>query len=63
VTETTALGAAFAAGLTVGFWAGDDELRTLGRVDRRFEPNMTADERERRLAEWDKGIERSFGWV
>ena len=63
VTETTALGAAFAAGLTVGFWAGDDELRTLGRVDRRFEPNMTADERERRLAQWDKGIDRSFGWV
>jgi glycerol kinase len=63
VAETTALGAAFAAGLTVGFWSGEDELRTLGRVDRRFEPAMTVDEREGRLAEWAKGVERSLDWV
>ncbi len=63
VTETTAMGAAFAAGLTVGFWADEDELRALWREDRRFEPTMSEPDRAHIIAEWDKGVERSLGWV
>lgn len=63
VAETTAMGAAFAAGLTVGFWADEDELRALWREDRRFEPTMSEPDRAHIIAEWDKGVERSLGWV
>ena len=60
VVETTALGAAFAAGLAVGFWSGLDELRALWREDRRFAPAMAAAERERLLAGWRRAVEHSF---
>lgn len=63
VTETTALGAAFAAGLAVGVWGGLDELRALWREEARFEPVMPAEEREERLSTWRKAVERSLGWV
>ncbi|MBJ7433888.1 MAG: glycerol kinase GlpK [Microbacteriaceae bacterium] len=63
VTETTAMGAAFAAGLTVGFWVDEDELRAVWREDRRFEPTMSEPDRAHIIAEWDKGVERSLGWV
>lgn len=63
VTETTALGAAFVAGLTVGLWASEDEIRALWAEDRRFEPSMEAAERDRLLAEWAKGVSRSLDWV
>jgi len=63
VIETTALGAAFAAGLAVGVWSGLDELRGLWREDARFEPRMGAAEREERLALWRKAVERSLGWA
>ena len=63
VTETTALGAAYLAGLTVGFWPDENALRGLWAEDRRFEPMMSASEREARLAEWVKGVERSLNWV
>ena len=63
VTETTAMGAAFAAGLTVGFWTDEDELRAVWREDRRFEPTMSEPDRANAISEWDKGVERSLGWV
>jgi glycerol kinase len=63
VTETTALGAAFAAGLAVGFWSGTDELRERWAEDRRWEPDMDEAERERQYRQWKRAVERTFGWV
>ncbi len=63
VTETTALGAAFAAGLATGFWSGTEELRERWAEDRRWEPSMEEGERERRYAQWKKAVERTFDWV
>ncbi len=63
VTETTALGAAFAAGLAVGFWPDQDDLRERWSEDRRWEPAMEESERERQYAQWKKAVQRSFGWV
>ena len=63
VAETTALGAAYAAGLAVGFWESRDELRELWREDKRWEPRMSEDERERRLRLWKKAVTRTFDWV
>jgi glycerol kinase len=62
VTETTALGAAYAAGLAAGFWDGQDELRERWAEDKRWEPQMDEDERERRYARWKQAVERSLGW-
>lgn len=63
VIETTALGAAYAAGLAVGFWADLGELRANWREDRRWEPRFTAEDREERLAMWKKAVTRSFDWL
>ncbi|MCW3020195.1 MAG: glycerol kinase [Solirubrobacterales bacterium] len=63
VTEITALGAAFAAGLAVGFWSDRDELRERWSEDKRWEPAMEESEREREYAQWKKAVERSFAWV
>jgi glycerol kinase len=63
VAETTALGAAYAAGLAVGFWTSVDELRTNWREDRRWEPQTTPEEREALLATWKKAVTRTFDWV
>jgi glycerol kinase len=63
VAETTAVGAAYAAGLAVGFWSGLDELRSLASEARRWEPSMAAAEREAGIARWHKGVERTLGWV
>ncbi len=63
VTETTALGAAFAAGLAVGFWTDLEDLRGRWREDRRWQPQMDPAERERRYATWKKAVRRSFDWV
>jgi glycerol kinase len=63
VIETTALGAAYAAGLAVGFWADLDELRANWREERRFEPTMDAVERAERMRIWRKAITRTFDWV
>jgi len=62
VSETTCLGAAFAAGLAVGFWSGLDELESLWTEDRRWEPAMAEDERERRLARWKQAVQRTLDW-
>ncbi len=63
VTETTALGAAFAAGLAVGFWADQAELRARWQEDRRWEPQMGSAQREREYAQWKKAVTRSFDWA
>ncbi len=63
VTETTALGAAFAAGLAVGFWSDQDELRERWSLDRRWEPQMDESTRAREYAQWKKAVTRSFGWA
>ena len=63
VTETTALGAAFAAGLAVGQWDSPDRLRELWREDRRWSPQMPEAERERLLGRWNAAVERTLGWA
>jgi glycerol kinase len=62
VTETTALGAAYLAGLARGFWAGPGELRANRQGDKRFEPRMGAPERAERRARWQKAVERAKAW-
>jgi len=62
-SETTVVGAAYAAGLAVGFWAGLDELAAHWEVDRTFAPKMDPADRARRYGEWRKAVERSMGWV
>ncbi len=63
VTETTALGAAYLAGLATGFWAGADELTAQWVMDRCFEPTMGADERASKRARWRQAVQRAKGWV
>ncbi len=63
VTETTALGAAFAAGLAVGFWKDEAELRERWAEDRRWLPAMDEQLREREYAQWKKAVSRSLDWV
>jgi glycerol kinase len=63
VTETTALGAAYAAGLAVGFFSGTEELVANWAVDRRWEPQMNAATRETLYRGWKKAVTRSFDWV
>ncbi len=60
--ETTALGAAYLAGLARGFWPDMEELRRNWKVDRVFEPAMTALDREKKIAGWKKAVTRSFDW-
>jgi glycerol kinase len=63
VTETTALGAAYAAGLAVGFFRDQDELRANWAVGREWRPGMAPERRERLCGQWKKAVERSFDWV
>jgi glycerol kinase len=63
VAETTALGAAYAAGLAVGFWSGLDELRANWAEDRRWAPAMPAVDRDRLYASWRKAVTKSLGWA
>jgi glycerol kinase len=62
VTETTALGAAYLAGLATGFWASPGELKAKRARDVRFEPQMSAAERGERRARWQKAVERAKEW-
>jgi glycerol kinase len=63
VAETTALGAAYAAGLAVGFWKEVEELRKNWQVDRTWEPKMDPTEREKEYKLWKKAVTRTFDWV
>jgi glycerol kinase len=63
VAETTALGAAYAAGLAVGFWDNLEDLRKNWGVDKTWEPQMDADTRARLYKGWLKAVQRTLGWV
>ncbi|MGO4691692.1 glycerol kinase GlpK [Glaciibacter sp. 2TAF33] len=63
VAETTALGAAYAAGLAVGFWSDLDDLRHNWQEDSRWTPQMDDDERDRQLRNWKKAVTKTFDWV
>ena len=63
VTETTALGAAYLAGLATGVWQGGDEIAAQWAVDRRFEPSLPEPQRLARIARWREAVERSRGWA
>ncbi|NGO71588.1 glycerol kinase GlpK [Streptomyces boncukensis] len=62
VSETTCLGAAYAAGLATGVWSDLDELRTQWRRDAEWTPRMSEEEREREYHNWHKAVQRSLGW-
>ena len=63
VTETTALGAAYAAGLAVGFWSDLDQLRNYWKEGNRWIPNMDDKERQRQIALWKKAVTKTLDWV
>ncbi|GAA3528395.1 glycerol kinase GlpK [Aeromicrobium panaciterrae] len=63
VAETTALGAAYAAGLAVGFWAGTDELVANWNESKRWEPTSTQEQRDVGHAQWKKAVDRTLDWV
>ena len=63
VAETTALGAAYAAGLGAGFWRSTDELREHWQEDRRWTPTWSAQRRAEGYTGWRKAVERTLGWI
>jgi glycerol kinase len=63
VQETTALGAAYLAGLGVGFWSDIGQLAQLWRSDGRFEPAISGDERDSRIVQWRRAVDRSRAWA
>jgi glycerol kinase len=63
VAETTALGAAYAAGLAVGFWTDLDSLRQQWKADRQWEPRWREEQRDEAFHGWQKAVERSYGWI
>ena len=63
VAETTALGAAYAAGLAVGVWSDLNDLRANWRMDKRWEPRWSADQRDTGYAGWEKALQRTLDWV
>jgi glycerol kinase len=62
VLETTALGAAYLAGLTVDLWNSREEIAGQWQAERRFEPRMEAGRREELMARWREAVQRSLGW-
>jgi len=63
VTETTALGAAYLAGLATGFWTSQEEIAMQWQLEREFEPAMSADQREALYAGWGRAVERARAWA
>jgi glycerol kinase len=63
VAETTALGAAYAAGIAVGFWQGEQDVIDNWAEDKRWSPSMESDERERLYRNWKKAVTKTFEWV
>lgn len=62
-TETTAMGAAYLAGIATGFWKGQDDVLANWAIDREFEPQMAEEDRQARLKGWRKAVKRSFDWA
>jgi len=63
VAETTALGAAYLAGLAIGYWKNLAEIEANWQLDRRFEPSMAAERRTNLLRGWRRAVERSRDWA
>ncbi|CAI9403829.1 glycerol kinase GlpK [Aestuariimicrobium sp. T2.26MG-19.2B] len=63
VAETTALGAAYAAGIAVGYWSGEQDVIDNWAEDKRWEPNMDPEDRDRQYRLWKKAVTRTFDWV
>ena len=63
ILETTALGAAYLAGLAVGFWGSIDEIKKQWAIDKKFEPEMEKEKVDRLLKYWNKAVSRSLNWV
>ncbi|HEX8352298.1 MAG TPA: hypothetical protein VF611_05360, partial [Pyrinomonadaceae bacterium] len=63
ITETTALGAAYLAGLAVGYWEGRAELSARNKAGIRYRPGMSSAERNRLRGDWVRAVERAGGWV
>jgi glycerol kinase len=63
ITETTSLGAAYAAGIAVGFWSDLEELRAHWQVDQTWEPEMDRAESNKLYRGWQKAVQRTFNWV
>lgn len=63
ISETTALGAAYAAGLAVGYWSGMDELSSTWSKEKEWIPEMTEEKRELLYSKWKKAVDRSFNWM
>ena len=63
VAETTALGAAYAAGLAVGYWKDENDIRNNWGEDKRWSPQMPEDERERLYRNWKKAVTKTLDWV
>ena len=63
VAETTALGAAYAAGLAVGYWSGEEDIRTNWAEDKRWEPSMDQGKRDKLYRKWRKAVTKTFDWV
>ncbi|MEG1365252.1 MAG: FGGY-family carbohydrate kinase, partial [Cetobacterium sp.] len=62
IVETTALGAAYLAGIAVGFWESKEEIRTKWCLDKKFEPSMCEDGRAEKYKGWKKAVKRSLKW-
>jgi glycerol kinase len=62
VTETTALGAAYLAGLAVGFWKSKEEIRNRWQVETKFDPAIGEERKEKLYKGWKKAVERSMAW-
>jgi len=63
VAETTALGSAYAAGLAVGFWSGEDDIRANWAKDKEWDPAMDEESRSRQYQNWKRAVTRTFDWV
>ncbi|ASO22583.1 glycerol kinase [Actinoalloteichus hoggarensis] len=63
VNETTALGAAYAAGLAVGFWGSEDEIRQNWAQDKQWDPELDEKSREKHYTSWKKAVTKTFDWV
>lgn len=63
ILETTALGAAYFAGLAVGFWESMDDIKNQWAEDRKFDPNLEESERSRLIADWDRAVDRAKAWI
>jgi glycerol kinase len=62
ILETTALGAAYLAGLAVGVWKGLDDIKNRWTLDHEFESSMMPDEREKLIHKWHRAVERTRNW-